>query len=413
MGGYHALFRSFYLHNGHLGKNEILIDVENTPLILDYLKPYGVRHSIYNSAAYINEWPLIYSSNYRPKQHGFDYNFNYNLYLGETPLFWYTTFGGRAYSYIKVPLLDSVFFMSNDSRPAIDSTDPNNPFYSPYYDFYGFGQDVIGASLGHDETTSFSFFNGLEDFLLKGSLANHLYNNTTGKIDDINFVTNRSDFEHSQWGKVYPFDGTVQYYYGFIDEEQTIPIKINKPVIGHTPRLTSDAFLNRAPASTSQRVNYLWETCYGNSEPVNDEYFLDLFVNDIDPSLSPTYRCITGDTGSIFSDPENQPTVVVDMFEAIAFKNSLPQSDGEASNLSTVEEIVTMFDIKKNSPGVNECDNLKNYFENNLAPALHFGSPVLKTGMKLSVYRDFNGVFRKATTARGPFEIVGSTINCE
>ena len=415
VGGYHGLFRSFYLHNGHLGLDNLLEDSQQTPLMYDYLKPYGVRHSIYNSAAYLNNSPLIYSSNYRPKQHGFDYNFNYNLYLGVISDFWYTTFGSRAYNYIKTPLLDNIFKSPIGSQgcfpecPNIDSSE-SYPFYSPYYGFYGFGKDEIGAFLGHYENTSFSFYYGLDKFLLKGSLANHLYDNNDGLINDINFSTNRSDFEYDQWGKIYPFDGTVQYFYGSLNSNF---VKINKPVIGHTPRLTSSEFLNRAPASTSQRVTYLWESCYGNGDPVNDNYSLDYFVNDIDSSLSPTYRCITGDTGSIFSDPENQPTVVVDMFEAIANKNSLPQSDGEASNLSTVEEIVTMFDIKKNSPVVNECDNLKNYFENNLAPALHFGSPVLKTGMKLSVYRDFNGVYRKATTARGPFEIVGSTITCE
>ena len=101
LGGYHGMFRSFYLHNAQIAVEELLDDAMDSPLMFDFHKPYGVRHSIYNSVMYLDENQIIYSSNASAKQHGIDYNFNSNTYLGQLGDYWFTYYPGRSFNQAK------------------------------------------------------------------------------------------------------------------------------------------------------------------------------------------------------------------------------------------------------------------------------------------------------------------------
>ena len=167
------------------------------------------------------------------------------------------------------------------------------------------------------------------------------------------------NFEEHQWGKMYPT--TNNYLYN--------DLFLKNPILGHTPFLT-----NIEPASEvqSQRINFLWHNCYGNADPVDGDYSLSAFANDLAAGDAKSYRCVTGDTSSVFD--HSASSIVDAIFSEFVDINILDDSedyfDSSPGVLPSVEEIVNIFDIQKNSSsiGFNECDNLKSNYENNRAP---------------------------------------------
>ena len=180
VGGYNGLFKSFYLHNGHLVHDELLEDGQQIPMMYDYLKPSGVRFALYNSSVLMskNIFPsggsLIYSANYRPKQHGFDYNFNYNLFLGERNNSWFTTWRGRAFSSVKTPLLNYAYYSAGCKTSSDNAsfkngcvTDTSDGMWNPRFSFlsssdYSYAMSNLGFST---TATWYEFFGGLIPYL--------------------------------------------------------------------------------------------------------------------------------------------------------------------------------------------------------------------------------------------------------
>ena len=141
------------------------------------------------------------------------------------------------------------------------------------------------------------------------------------------------------------------------------------------------------------------------------------FKNDILGDKSFSYRCITGDTLSDFindDDVNDIEALMSDIHDRFIDINHLGRGLQDFEERPSDQEIVDFFDITKNTFGLFECGKLLPIFEdpNKKSAALHIDSSTLKTGLKLSVYNDWNGVYRKASTTRGPFEIVGNSINC-
>ena len=419
IGGYHGLFRSFYLHNSHLLKTELLADAQQTPLMYDYLKPYGVRHSIYNSAVFMsaNTFPggarIIYSSNYRPKQHGFDYNFNYNLYFGEIAKNWFTSWRGRSFSNISTPLIDFDYKSNGCKTSSLNgklsggcSYDVGTGFHTPRFSFLTAAEyNLSVSSLGLDIVdTEFRFFRGIESYLNTGALEEHIFTVDQNNPNSIDLFQIKVDFDQDEWGKIYPYD--QNYIFNGLN--------ISQPIIGHTPSLD---LIQKSPPEDKQRINYLWKECYQNSDSLTNEHELSYFKNDISPDMALSYRCVTGDTGSYFYSNSN--ATIDDIISKFVDRNIIGENRNyflsDPDELPSVNDVLVLFDIYQDSQKYNlkECTNLKSIYESNLAPALHFDSNILSSGMKLSVYRDFNGLYRKAFTSRGPFEIIGEKIRCK
>ena len=153
------------------------------------------------------------------------------------------------------------------------------------------------------------------------------------------------------------------------------------------------------PPNLAQRVKYLWEECYGNSSGTSwqSEHSLVNYTNDIDSTKSFLYRCITGDTQSDFINSIVIENLMGDIHTRFIDINHLGRDGANLQNRPTEQEIIDFYDITKNTNNLDECTALKTIFEStdNKAPALHIDSTTLKTGLKLSVYRDWNGVYRK------------------
>ncbi len=414
LGGYHGMFKSFYLHNAQATHGEVLDDSMDTPLMFDFHKPYGVRHSIYNSVMYLQENQIIYSSNSRPKQQGFDFNFNENTYLGTVHDIWYNSNPGSVFNQAKTPLLKHLYLSPLGCGDCLNTS---NGFWDNRFGFLGGSNETLILNLKYNPSTTFDMYNSrIFPYLSQGSLQNHHYilsSNTpqlygSGAID-LHDVRNENDLE--QWGKILPYSESSDFIYKF--DGKFLP----NPLIGHTPRLYNIATA-KDTGEPSQRVEYLWDYCYGNdNDNWQKEYPLVYFENDISGNKSFSYRCITGDTQSDFindSDIVGIEQLMDDIHTRFIDINHLGRDGASLQNRPSEQEITNFFDITKNTNSLNECTALKTIFESTdkKAPALHIDSTTLKTGLKLSVYRDWNGVYRKASTTRGPFEIVGNSITC-
>lgn len=434
VGGYHAMYRPFYLHNSHIAAT-LFTDQQTKSGASDAIKPYGVRHSIYNSSTYFKNGAgrLVFAYNSRPKQHGYDYNFNYNFYFGGLK-------NGNWFHLNKNTAIkrgNNLFdfaYPSNGCNTYINNGKLSggcaltSNLWDPKFSFLtlSYYNDAI-SNLGLTTSSSITFFNsnvGLGEYT-SGSLSNHKF---YGVIDydkdivlDATFFQDTNGNQHTNdWGKIYHDDAT----------NLPATFKFNgrvasKPIVAHTPDLSS---IYRTPQGTEDasaqdknRINFLWEDCYKNNpNQIGSSQPLVNFENDIG-NLDNTYRCVTGSTGSIFdTSPFQTITDYETFYDTVtginviskggfeSFVNSTAQTD-----FPSVTEIIDRMDISKNATAASECTNLKDTYKNNLAPALHFSSSTLDSGMKLSVYRDFHGVYRKSATARGAFEIVGDSIICQ
>jgi hypothetical protein len=431
IGGYHAMYRPFYLHNSHIGAT-LFTDQQTKSGASDSIKPYGVRHSIYNSSTYFqkDQGKLIFAYNARPKQHGYDYNFNYNLYFGGLKAGNWFHFnrntaikrGNNLFDYA-YPSNGCTTYINNGGKKggcALSSGlwDPKFSFISlPLYN------NAI-TNLGFSTGSSVTFFDsnvGLNDYQV-GSLSGHKFHGVIDYKKDIvhnpTFFNDANGNNHTNdWGKIY-YDDPNNLPASFLFNGNTA----NKAIVAHTPDLSSiyrtPQGVEDASAQSKNRINFLWENCdKNNSNQIGVPQPLLNFKNDIG-GLDDTYRCITGSTGSIFQDsPFSNYEHFYDTVMGInlitkggfeSFVNSSVKTD-----FPSISEIIDRMDISKNETASDECTNLRQTYQDNLAPALHFSSQTFKSGMKLSVYRDFHGVYRKAATARGAFEIVGESITCQ
>ena len=339
---------------------------------------------------------------------------------------WYSSNPGSVFNRAKTPLLKHTYpspVGCGDSCSNILNADTNNPSWNIRFGFLGGSNETLIGNLGYTQSTvnspaGYVMYNGIFPHLSQGSLQNHFYNASSGNLDSL-YGTNPIDLRHTrnshpdnldQWGKILPYSETSDIIYKF--DGNLLP----NPLLGHTPRLSD--ITTAKDSNYTQRVEYLWDHCYGNGEDNwQNEYSLVNFKNDILGDKSFSYRCITGDTLSDFindDDVNDIEALMSDIHDRFIDINHLGRGLQDFEERPSDQEIVDFFDITKNTFGLFECGKLLPIFEdpNKKSAALHIDSSTLKTGLKLSVYNDWNGVYRKASTTRGPFEIVGNSINC-
>ena len=349
IGGYHGFFKPFYLNNTLLsGALSILNDTQNGFLNVESLKPYGVRHALFNNAV-IRSNPqsvLISSGNIRAKQHSFDYNFSHNMYFGEFSGLWFTGM--------------------NPANLSIGQFNKNLPILN-----FDYGTDNFGNNLGCINNVLLSSIDDsscnspvsidlaepseLTD-IFRGSFTNYIYNSS--KNNGFNF------------GRLSQID---------LETGETV-------LYGHSPNLDNFNLNDPTIDATSPRIDFVSQYCF-NLEDSSAQHDPTVF-SSVNEKVADSYTCITGDnTSKVFTQNELNSSNF-DIYHAVNSAFELTDNDD-----------MTRLIIKNLGREDDSCNAIEDQLSKNKTPS------VIVNNKGLSVYRDFKGHYRSPASSSGAFDI--------
>lgn len=359
IGGYHAFFTPFYLNNTIVSSAlTVLNDTQDRFASVESMKPYGVRHALFNNAVirYFVTRPIIASPGQRAKQHAVDYNFSENLYFGatgETNSPWMI---GRDYTSLNV----------------IDDYDANLPIAN--YSYVDNSKQALPLVV--DETTGESL----------SCFGNYLFGGSSANCSSPLTSLDTSGFMYGSFNN-YFYDSSMEdgFNYGKLRVDTFDDISVYH---GHSPSLS-----NFFPGSLNKkmpRVRFIMKHCYGLSEPNSlslQRDAADFVINsNIDESILSSYECVTGDNKSTFYNESS-----INQLNRQVYNNISSAIDTRGA--------WGVLDVIKSNVGNIGCNEIQEILSSDKRASL-----IVKP-KGLSVYRDFNGNYRAPSSSVGAFNL--------
>lgn len=355
-GGYHGFFKPFYLNNTHIISewDKVFDDQQVGFLNMEYLKPYGVRNTLFNNLFIKKrsiDWHnfLMMGQNTRPKQYAFDYNFSQNLYFA----YFDTWFRGISNNSTD----DKLNWNQFENLPTIGKNYNLNDQSKGCFGAYLFGGGQ-GEVLPNQDDTCPDFNPSLDDF-----------QNFYGSYENMKFVSGDNDIENFGKIKLLTAQGDQS----------------GMKLVAHRANLV-DMQNPDSDLQSKYRINFIVEDCYGlqnrsivaQVEPIN--------FSQVNPDYLGSYSCVTGDNKSLIFSAENYLT------EAENITDELDDSVNRKGNVDYLN------DLKRLVSDHDSCGEIITTANNHKTPTVFVDS------LGLSVLRDFEGKYRGVRSTSGAFD---------